>query len=510
MATRKEQLDAFKFGRRRIVANLIAPSPTGSDEGAPRPVKTFFASIMIGVVAVAAMTVLGYIHPSAPSGWQNGLAEDSTTGAAYVFDTSDGELHPVLNVTSAQLILGTNFAKYDVPDSTIDAQKMGAPYGILGAPPVAPSPGQVGLTSWTMCQRAKNPVDQAVAGGQTVLEVGYGQGGMTAASAADGFVVHDSKGDDFLLNGDFSYRISPVTGLAGALDGSEAGKVGPVGPWVADSFLQAFQTGSPITTFPSVQGLGRSATAPNQPPGAKIGEFGSFTTSSGTAYYIETESGLVRVTGFVSSLFQGSGALAEAKVSAGFDQPLTQSEITEAAPIDETKDPVDVQNVGATWPTEQVNTLNVDPTGPGFAVLCANYDGAFEPDATGDKVPKLALWYGAQLPNQTGGAGVASTGSQYANVIDVLAGQGALSRDVANGNSANAGPLYLTVSTGSRYELTADPPPTGSTGSGKTAWGQLGYDTSKAEPVPDNWMSLVPAGARLDPNAAGKPYTFTQ
>ncbi|HEV2640380.1 MAG TPA: type VII secretion protein EccB [Actinocrinis sp.] len=505
MANGKEQLDAFKFGRRRIVANLIAPSPTGSDEGAPRPVRTFFASIMIGVVGVATMIVLGYLHPTAPSGWQSGLAEDSTTGAAYVFN--GGELHPVLNITSAQLLLGTNFHKYDVPDSVIVAQKTGAPYGILGAPPVVPAAGQVGLTGWTMCQKAKNPANQAVPGGQTVLEIGYDQSSMTAVTGANGFIVHDSKGDDYLLYGDFSYLISPVRGLMGSLDGSGNDATGPVGPWVDDSFLRAFQPGSPISAFPTVQGLGGPVTAANQPPNARIGSFGNFATTSGTTYYIETESGLAQVTEFVYNLYASNGALAGAGVGGGFNPPLTQSEITNAVPIDEQKNPADIRGVGATWPTAQVNIQDLDPIAPSFSVLCVNYDGKFDP--TQGEVPLLTMWYGAQTPDP-GGAGVQSTGDQYANLIDVLPGHAALSRDVANGNSATAGPVYLTVATGSRYELMTDQPPAGTTGDGKSAQDQLQYKAITPEPVPDNWMSLVPAGARLDPAAAGRPYTSTQ
>lgn len=507
MANGKEQLDAFKFGRRRIVANLIAPSPTGSDEGAPRPVRTFFASIMIGVVGVAGMVVLGYIHPSAPSGWQGGLAVDSTTGAAYVYN--DGELHPMLNITSAQLLLGKNFTKYDVPDSTIVAQKMGIPYGILGAPPVVPSAGQADLQTWTMCQLAKDPSKQGTSGGQTVLEVGYGQGSMTAVNSGSGFIVNDAKGSqggDYLLWGDYSYRISATPGLLGALDSSGNDTSPLVGPWVNDSFLQAFHSGSEINAFPSVEGLGDAVTKPNQPPGAKVGEFGDFTDNGGDEYYIETESGLAQVTQFVYNLYVSNGALATAKVG-GFNPPLTRSEITNADPIDEQTNPADIHNVGANWPKDTVITEDLDAIEPNFAVLCVDYDGKFD----SGQVPQLAMWYGSAPPDPAGGAGVPSSGGQFANAIDVEPGHAALSRDVANGNSLKAGPIYLTVSTGSRYELVTDPPAAGSTDPGLSAQTQLQYSGLVPEPVPDNWMSLVPTGPRLDPaDASGRAYTAAQ
>ncbi len=140
MATRKDQLDAFNFARRRMVANLVVPTATGSDEGAPRPVKTFATSIILSAIAVAAVAVLGVFKPSAPSGWQNGLAVDSSSGAAYI--VQNNELHAVVNITSARLILGTNFVKYDVPDSTLNNSGMsiGAPVGILGAPRMCRAP----------------------------------------------------------------------------------------------------------------------------------------------------------------------------------------------------------------------------------------------------------------------------------------------------------------------------------------------------------------------------------
>jgi hypothetical protein len=69
VATRKDQLDAFNFARRRMVANLVVPTATGSDEGAPRPVRTFASSIILSAIAVAAVAVLGVFKPSAPSGW---------------------------------------------------------------------------------------------------------------------------------------------------------------------------------------------------------------------------------------------------------------------------------------------------------------------------------------------------------------------------------------------------------------------------------------------------------
>ena len=182
MATRKDQLDAFNFARRRTVANLVAPSATGSDEGAPRPIRTFASSIILSAIAVAAVAVLGVFKPAAPSGWQGGLAVDSSTGAVYI--DQNNELHSVYNITSARLILGTKFAKYDVPDSTLNNSgiPLGSPVGILGAPEDVPAAANMNLTQWSFCQNEKGTADETTPGGSTYLEVGY----WPAASSTQG------------------------------------------------------------------------------------------------------------------------------------------------------------------------------------------------------------------------------------------------------------------------------------------------------------------------------------
>jgi len=207
VATRKDQLDAFNFARRRMVANLVVPTATGSDEGAPRPVKTFTTSIILSAIAVAAVAVIGVFKPAAPSGWQNGLAVDESTGAAYIYTKSNNQLHSVYNITSARLILGSTFAKYDVPDSTINNSgiTIGSPVGILGAPEDVPSAAGMTLTQWSLCQNEKDPNNGAESGGSTYLQIGYTPSAQTTvwgSTSNEGIVVHDSQNDVYVLDGD--------------------------------------------------------------------------------------------------------------------------------------------------------------------------------------------------------------------------------------------------------------------------------------------------------------------
>ena len=500
MATRKDQLDAFVFARRRMVANLIAPSPTGSDEAAPRPEKTFFVSAILSAIAVAGVAVLGVFKPSAPSGWQSGLAVDSSSGAAYVYSPQDKELHPVLNITSARLLLGSNFKKFDVPDNIINGsnETMGAPFGIPGAPPDVPEAANVDLTQWTLCVQSKDSADQTQPGGKTFLELGYGSGGDSVASQYMAFVVHDSQGKNYLITGDYAYPVgdngvlNPLTGTAVASGATE-------GPWVSDAWLKAFQTGSQLQ-FPTVAHMGdRLPGSLSSQPGTRVGDYGTLTANGQQVGYIETDTGLVEVNYFVYLLYSAGPNVFHSGVQ---KMSLTESEVTAAAPRDEQQNPSSLFQAASDWPQNTVTAVDSDGQHPGFGVFCANFSGTFD-----GNVPHLSLYYGSQLPQPLPpGAGVVqSGGTSFADVVLVRPGHAALTRDVAGGNSQNSGPEYLVTNTGARYTMTPTATLPGANGQSTqtSATKQLQYDTVHVTPVPDNWMRLIQAGATLDPSIAG-------
>src|SRR5437879_2808749 len=59
MAKRRDELAAYTFARKRTVAAFLAPSPGGSDEGAPRPVHMVMPSLAVGVVLVVGFIAWG-------------------------------------------------------------------------------------------------------------------------------------------------------------------------------------------------------------------------------------------------------------------------------------------------------------------------------------------------------------------------------------------------------------------------------------------------------------------
>src|SRR5690606_35892904 len=110
MASRRDELNAYTFAKRRMLAAFLQPSPSGSEEGAPRPLRAVLPSLIVGVLVLGVFGAWGMFKPTAPPGWDEPgarviVGKQSTT--RYVVLKTDGatRLHPVLNLASARLLM---------------------------------------------------------------------------------------------------------------------------------------------------------------------------------------------------------------------------------------------------------------------------------------------------------------------------------------------------------------------------------------------------------------------
>jgi hypothetical protein len=501
-----------------MVANLVVPTATGSDEGAPRPVKTFATSIVLSALAVVAVMVLGVFKPSAPNGWQNGLAVDSSTGAAYI--TQNNELHAVYNITSARLILGSKFSKYDVPDATLNSSgvTIGSPVGILGAPEDVPSASNMNLTQWSYCQYEILANGAATSGGQNYLEIGYGPSASTRvwdSNSGQALIVHDNNDDVFLIDGDYRYLIGNdntdktyVQDVLAAINLNRAMTSDTTGFWVSDAWLNVFAKGDPLT-FPQLSDLGHSVHASTPQPGTHIGDYGQ--VSGGTAAYgeVQTANGVVQLPPFAYYLYEANKSVSHSGAVQLQPAQLTPSAINEAD-SNNTPKPTDVfqsGTYGSNWPTLPPSLTGIDTSSPTTQNICVGYNGQSE-----HNVPLLTTWTSASLPYGTDGGsfGVTQTGGNLeAGVVLVKPGYGL----IAQGGSTQ----YLIEDSGFRYPLGSGivavagaTPSASASGSGSgtnqavSAVTQLGYSSVSPEKVPPTWINLLQGGAELDPAAAGK------
>src|SRR4051794_24486691 len=103
---RRDQVQAYQFLRRRLVAAFTQGDPNSNERPGRRLTVSALAGTGIAVLALAASGVLGIVRHNSPNDWSSGakVIVEKETGAEYVLD-GDGLLRPVLNYTSALLFL---------------------------------------------------------------------------------------------------------------------------------------------------------------------------------------------------------------------------------------------------------------------------------------------------------------------------------------------------------------------------------------------------------------------
>ncbi|CAM5643745.1 type VII secretion protein EccB [Streptomyces badius] len=267
MASRRDELNAYTFAKRRLIAQFLQPNPTGSEEGAPRPLRAVLPGAIIAIVVLAVFGAWGMFKPVAPQKWDTPkehviIASKSTT--RYVVLTTDGkkQLHPVLNMASAKLLLAPDKGTVvNVNESVLDNGKIphGATLGIPYAPDRLPDAKEAGAAKrWAVCERP-------------------GEGGRAIQKATFIFAEREEKkteGKNALRGGELMYVEGPdrtryivdASGKAYPVQKDELllrtlVDQNPKPQRVSAAWLATLHTGDPIA-FPTVDGT------PGAPAGA--------------------------------------------------------------------------------------------------------------------------------------------------------------------------------------------------------------------------------------------------
>ncbi len=193
MRSRKEQLQAYQFLRRRIGSALMSGEPDTSDPPMQRVGRTSFAGIMVGVLIAAGFGVYGLLRPGGATGWQKNppsLVIVDESGAQYVYNK--GRLYPMLNYASARLYLGKAEPKtHKVSYNSLKGTRVGPRLGIRGAPDVLPSADKLVREPWSVCAAPKET------GGQTTtLLAGKGPKGGSTITGDEALLVTTKDGRD--------------------------------------------------------------------------------------------------------------------------------------------------------------------------------------------------------------------------------------------------------------------------------------------------------------------------
>jgi type VII secretion protein EccB len=494
MASRRDQLNAYTFARKRTVAAFLQPSANGSEEGAPRPMRSIVPSLAVAALLVAGFGGWGLIKPSAAPGWNtpyaNVLVGSESTTRYVVLKNAAGvvELHPVLNMASARLLLkSNNFSVIKVDESLLDSGKppIGPTVGIPYAPDRLPAASEAGSPKyWAVCERKGGGSDAQKAvfvldrrdPGRTTLD---GAGKLRPGRAL--YVTGPGNpGTPYLIAPDgTAYPISttPAPGdpsdngslLLRLIFGDTAAPQQVTADW-----LRTFHQGTPIA-FPDLSGFGRPAGLSGLPAAVnRVGMVISAPSGSGVQDYVVLPGKVAPVSKFVAHLLMN----------------MPEADFYPSSPHKPVSVPPSQFNPSGTpylgdtgWPAEVPRQANLGS--PGKApVSCSVYRGTMD-----HATPELSVWSGDSYP-------VADP--EVASSAYVTPGSGLLYRQVTG--TAASGGLYLVTDTGLRYNL----PGGDSAQSTDSSAARLGYGEIKPQAVPADWSAFLPVGPTLDSTDAAQ------
>lgn len=190
MTTRRDLVEAHAFRRRRLVRAFLSGAPRDLEEEAPAPARAVVGGVALAVVLVVAAAVAPVVTTRTPSGWdRQGLVVSRQTGERYLIAGDAEQPRPVVNVTSAQLVLGMDYTPTIVSQQTLDGRTAETAIGIVGAPSELPRRSAFVGSGWTACTADDAGIAVTVAASPQVAPVS-GRG-VVVRSGSRTFVVAD-------------------------------------------------------------------------------------------------------------------------------------------------------------------------------------------------------------------------------------------------------------------------------------------------------------------------------
>ncbi|HET9421922.1 MAG TPA: type VII secretion protein EccB [Nocardioides sp.] len=467
MATKKDLVEAYSFSRRRLVTAFISGAPGGREVEPARPGRTIVGGVALAVLLMAGAAIAGVFDPKTSIDFDEPafiIAKDK--GSIYVIvDRQPGDtepaLRPITNVTSAQLILGSDVEPVSVPLDEIQEHKTGPTIGILDAPATVPEESDLIQSGWTSCTGTGLGIRTQVTESPRVSPTPTA--GFVVKRKNEFFLVAEEPATPTRPAQAYHYRLPGNDNLnndLGVALGEEAIEV--PAPW-----LELFDAGGSL----DAQGLALEGAGErpgfdgnDQLPGqARIGDYyrddnerPSVITQDGVATFSEFALRVLINTSF--------GGFKPQELEVGSDAGLP----TVNAPYEE---------VDSHWPEATLS--------PADGEVCARLT------ASHDSPPNVVL---AQAPGED--ASAADLDDPGTEEADVDSGHGAFVMSGGWGESADTSEPYLIDERGRAYPLVGPETP-----------GKLGFEDDDWVRVPESWLDLFGEGVELSEDAALCPPT---
>lgn len=455
MRTRREQMQAYRFVIRRIVAAVLSGEPETLD----RPMRRFgislFVSAMVGVIGFAAFGIYGLIANPGRALEDDTLVIERGTGSIYVY--LDGRLHPVLNIASARLILGSPAEPRTVSASSLVDTPRGPTLGIPDAPEALPGPNDLLGLPWRVCSA---PPTGAQTEPTTTVVVDRGLTGLSPLS--DNQALYVAAGEaEYLLWNNLRLRI-PDRSAAVAL-------ALPPRPIPVEETLLNTVTAGPDLAPPAVPGAGEDSGLVLGGEPALIGQV----FEVGGEHYQLTRDGLARIGDVTWTLLAADGVTA------------TAIPASEAGPV-VTEQPLEPEGFPQVVPASH-------PAATANPTVCTAYRGEAAGPVLGTQI-EISESTPEELSTGAEALEVTQTGADPVRVADqvmIAGGRGAVLQGIPHaGADQTSETLYLLTDQGIRYPM------------GAAAAEALGYGGVDPVAVPTELLAMVPTGPELNPQVA--------
>jgi hypothetical protein len=361
-------------------------------------------------------------------------------------------LIPVINITSAQLILGADVKATSVDQDVVDEQTPGLPIGILGAPQTLPKPDRFIQTGWTACTDDQVGIAVNVSSDP---KVGRSTGGAIVVHSADqDWLIATSSAREGDHRRAYRYPLSDAVGDQLLVDydlGQKAAAIEVPPAWLA-LFPEGGEIGPGGFNLPH---FGQKA-VDSPVPGADVGDYLVLGDGRGA---MVVDHGYQPLDPFALAVLRNMSGPAEVEGPAAPERYASSTFLT------------------SHWPETAPKPLNSAP--------CS------ELDVAAGRAPRVWLAGHAEgdavSPELTSATHIAPDDRRV--VLD--RGHGAFVQD-GTWDSTSSDSVLVVDPLGKAYPLIGGP----------TTLDKLGYDQDRAPVVPDEWVSLFDSGVELSTSAA--------
>jgi type VII secretion protein EccB len=469
MWSRRDQVQAYQFLRRRTVSAVLTGDANNAESPTKLTVAGIIGSIIVLVLGLAGFGVVGFILPGASEKWKAGgsLIEEKETGARYLLG-EDGLLHPISNYASALLLLGSKPQLVEVSRKSLAEVGRGQSVGIPGAPDAVPDPTEMTATSWSICTDKSTDADFAPTVSLLMMESALD----ATAQEPTAQIVQGGAVEAVIVQGrrhliDSANRDTVLNSLG--LDGVPISVVHP-------TWLGALPAGPDLSLL-KIPARGKSSDIVLGKK-SRVGQVfeESLAGSEQRQYFVLLSDGLAPISLTQARLILGDpqSTLAYPTGTAEF-RPISTATVAQL-PVSAT-DLYPSAYSDVVPPNEQNSTSH----------LCVSYDANGEPE------PSITLASLNDLPSSEfvipAGSADSTTGDLPGiNQVVVQPGAGALVR--AAGADSTQGAVFWVTDQGIRYPLI-----------GQGVIEKLGFSGLAPAGVPQPWVELLPMGPELTESA---------